>query len=247
MKEDICKTFNRIFLDVARRIEEGDVRVIEVDIEDTRNINFKVASVYKEKDSMVFPKHEPAYKLRPSETWEEVPLRITYPKNFKHNGETCQEASLRLGGGEGLVRYRLRTGWDVDKAFTTPPDERFQRKGEWKFVRGDKGGMDVHVPAGKKAIVKDDVDAKVIEKNLVIEFFMEWMRENCPTFEERFDPDYFGDTNNLEEYLRYYGPFVYLDNAFDWKLTKEGELYWIAKDEEWVDSYMKEFRGEKEK
>lgn len=40
-------------------------------------------------------------------------------RNIKFNGETAQEASIRLGGGENLVSQRVRRwNWNLEKAFT---------------------------------------------------------------------------------------------------------------------------------
>lgn len=46
---------------------------------------------------------------------------------IEFNGEslTAEEWSVRLGGGHGLVWSRLKSGWSVEKAITTPPDRRF--------------------------------------------------------------------------------------------------------------------------
>lgn len=37
------------------------------------------------------------------------------------NGENAIDASYRLGGSRSLVKDRIRLGWDIEKAFTTPP------------------------------------------------------------------------------------------------------------------------------
>ena len=47
-----------------------------------------------------------------------APEPLTFPRNYRYQGETCTEASLRLGGNPGLVRRRLRAKWRVRKAFT---------------------------------------------------------------------------------------------------------------------------------
>ena len=63
---------------------------------------------------------------------KKIPRLLSAPKRksriFRHKGETCQDASLRLGGSPGLVAYRIRGGWDVEKAFNTPPQKQFRRK-----------------------------------------------------------------------------------------------------------------------
>jgi len=48
-----------------------------------------------------------------------------------YNNETlsAKEWSLRLGGGATLVGYRLRNGWDVVKAITTPPRKKVSDNG----------------------------------------------------------------------------------------------------------------------
>ena len=40
--------------------------------------------------------------------------------NVKYKGETAVQASLRLGGYPRLVDARVRRGWSLKKAFTTP-------------------------------------------------------------------------------------------------------------------------------
>lgn len=40
--------------------------------------------------------------------------------NVKYKGETAKEASVRLGGGRGLVAVRIKKGWDIKTAFTHP-------------------------------------------------------------------------------------------------------------------------------
>jgi len=40
--------------------------------------------------------------------------------NVKFNGETAQQASLRLGGERGLVQRRIISGWNIEMAFSTP-------------------------------------------------------------------------------------------------------------------------------
>lgn len=42
-------------------------------------------------------------------------------RNILYNGETAQEASKRLGGGENLVSQRIKKyRWDIEKAFSIP-------------------------------------------------------------------------------------------------------------------------------
>ncbi|OGY26495.1 MAG: hypothetical protein A2Z24_00800 [Candidatus Woykebacteria bacterium RBG_16_44_10] len=50
--------------------------------------------------------------------------------NFTYNGESMREASLRLGGHFSIVRLRIRKGWPVEKAFTTPISSRYRKIGE---------------------------------------------------------------------------------------------------------------------
>ena len=40
--------------------------------------------------------------------------------NIKYEGECAVDASFRLGGAENLVNKRVRDGWTLKKAFTTP-------------------------------------------------------------------------------------------------------------------------------
>lgn len=40
--------------------------------------------------------------------------------NVKFRGEIAKDASIRLGGSDDLVSQRLKIGWDIEKAFTTP-------------------------------------------------------------------------------------------------------------------------------
>lgn len=39
-----------------------------------------------------------------------------------YKGETATEASLRIAGNKNIVSSRLRKGWSVKRAFTTPKD-----------------------------------------------------------------------------------------------------------------------------
>lgn len=39
---------------------------------------------------------------------------------FRHKGESCTEATKRLGGSKDLVWLRIKRGWSVEDAFTTP-------------------------------------------------------------------------------------------------------------------------------
>lgn len=48
--------------------------------------------------------------------------------NVKFKGETATKASLRLGGGKFLVSGRIKNGWDIEKAFTTPPLKKYKKK-----------------------------------------------------------------------------------------------------------------------
>lgn len=40
--------------------------------------------------------------------------------NLVFNGETATQASIRLGGTRMMVSERIRRGWDLEQAFTTP-------------------------------------------------------------------------------------------------------------------------------
>ena len=81
---------------------------------------------------------------------------------------------------------------------------------------------------------------------MVIEFFMEWMKDTCPTFEERYDRIY-SLTDCLNEYLDKKNPKFFIRRAFYWGETEEGFDYWNRAHIEWVDNYKEEFRGEEEK
>ena len=41
-------------------------------------------------------------------------------RNVVYNNELATDASIRLGGNKVLVVDRLREGWSIEKAFTTP-------------------------------------------------------------------------------------------------------------------------------
>lgn len=40
--------------------------------------------------------------------------------NVIYKGEVAKDASIRLGGSSSLVSRRIKSGWDVDRAFTEP-------------------------------------------------------------------------------------------------------------------------------
>ena len=42
-------------------------------------------------------------------------------------GETATEASLRIADNKNIVANRLRKGWDIERAFTTPKDFKQDR------------------------------------------------------------------------------------------------------------------------
>lgn len=44
-----------------------------------------------------------------------------------YKGETATEASLRIAGNTNIVSSRLRKGWGIEKAFTTPKDHKQDR------------------------------------------------------------------------------------------------------------------------
>lgn len=40
--------------------------------------------------------------------------------NFIYNGECATDACIRLGGSHSLINNRIKKGWSLEKAFTTP-------------------------------------------------------------------------------------------------------------------------------
>jgi len=51
-------------------------------------------------------------------SWEDQ--RRNTRKSLVHKGETAAEASRRLGMNSGEVSHRIKRGWSIEKAFTTP-------------------------------------------------------------------------------------------------------------------------------
>lgn len=48
--------------------------------------------------------------------------------NIKYKGETANDASIRLGGGKALVSDRLKSGWNIEQAFTKKCNVKFRNK-----------------------------------------------------------------------------------------------------------------------
>jgi len=64
--------------------------------------------------------------------WATRKLQAMNQRNtILYKGESAREASIRLGSNESIVNQRIKLGWSLEKAFTTPVMKQFTHIGRY--------------------------------------------------------------------------------------------------------------------